>query len=106
MKYDYDALSKLLDTNDGQMELVRINYATVCVTNVKNRMLCNLQVYVSKDKIGMCESGKKEKRSYGDLLEQIECFAGANIFAKHVIQKPEVKRCLDIAVLILGTWMC
>jgi len=55
VKYDYDALSNVLVSNDGLVEPVRINYATLFITNIKNRMLYNLQVDTSKDKIELLE---------------------------------------------------
>lgn len=55
MKYDYDALSNVLVSNDGLVELVRINFVTLFIKNIKNRMVYNLQVDTSKDKIELLE---------------------------------------------------
>jgi hypothetical protein len=55
VKYDYDALSNVLVSNDGLVELVRINFVTLFIKNIKNRMVYNLQVDTSKDKIELLE---------------------------------------------------
>ena len=51
MKYDYDALSHMLESNDGLMEPVGINYVTMFVTNIKTRMLCHVQVETPKEEV-------------------------------------------------------